>query len=630
VPRVRVLAMDPVEALLARTEDRRTRASAALGTATGRVRLGQFYTPSRAAALIAAMPHLPRSGTLRVLDPGAGTGSLTAALIARILHEAPGLRVEVVAAEVDPTATAHLSETLADCAEVAASQGTRITVTVLQADLIEEATRLCGDSGHLAEPFDLVIMNPPYRKLAAQSTERRALLGEGVDCPNLYAAFLAIGVLVLRPGGQIVAITPRSFANGPYFGAFRRFFLERMALRQVHVFESRSVVFADSDVLQENIIFCATRSGDRDQVILSVSRDHIDEASTRRAAYAEVVRPGDASQFIHIPASATDASITEMFAALPAALFKLDVQVSTGRVVDFRAREYLLDEPAAGAVPLIYPGNLRDGRVHWPLPIRKPQALAACPDTRKLLLPSERYVVVKRFSAKEERRRVVAAIYDPEDVHADEVGFENHVNVFHRRGRGLQPDIAAGLCLWLNSTAVDQFFRTFSGHTQVNATDLRSMRYPSAAQLSSLGTALGQGAWPDQQKIDSLVAMHVLSPAGQLRDTENSQPYSQAQQSVSSMSPASHPAKKCAATYPRSHGKPKYGAPTIRHTSSTSTANDSSAHTARSDTCRSAPEARKTVLILMSDRDMAGLTARELEKAKRNRRDPAARAGARY
>ena len=507
--------MDSVEALLARTEDRRTRAGAALSIAPARVRLGQVFTPARAAALIAEMPRLPGSGTLRVLDPGAGTGSLTAALIARILREAPELQVEVVAAEIDPTAAAHLDETLADCVKVAASQGTQVAANVLRADLIAEATGLGRDSGHLAAPFDLVIMNPPYRKLAAQSPERRALLAEGVDCPNLYAAFLAIGVQALGPGGQIVAITPRSFANGPYFGAFRRFFLEQMTLRQVHVFESRSIVFADSDVLQENIIFCATRSGDRGQVVLSVSRGHIDEASSRSVTYAEVVKPGDPNQFIHIPAGETDASTTDMFAALPCALPELDIRVSTGRVVDFRAREHLRDKPAADTVPLIYPGNLRDGRVHWPLPIRKPQALATGPDTRKLLLPSERYVVVKRFSAKEERRRVVAAIYDPEDVNADDVGFENHLNVFHHRGRGLQANVATGLCLWLNSTAVDQFFRTFSGHTQVNATDLRSMRYPSSGQLSSLGAALGQGAWPDQQKIDSLVAVHVFSPADQ-------------------------------------------------------------------------------------------------------------------
>jgi adenine-specific DNA-methyltransferase len=307
-----------------------------------------------------------------------------------------------------------------------------------------------------------------------------------------------------------VAITPRSFANGPYFGAFRRFFLHHMALDQIHVFESRSVVFADSDVLQENIVFSATKSGDREQVNLSVSRGHADEASSRTVTYADIVKPGDPSQFIHIPAGEADAGTAGMFAAMPGGLAELGIQVSTGRVVDFRAREYLLGEPAAGAVPLVYPGNLRDGRVRWPLPIRKPQALVTCPDTQKLLLPNERYVVVKRFSAKEERRRVVAVVYDPDDVNADAVGFENHLNVFHCRGRGLQAPIATGLCLWLNSTAVDQFFRIFSGHTQVNATDLRSMRYPSTDQLSSLGTALGQGAWPDQQKIDSLVAAHVF------------------------------------------------------------------------------------------------------------------------
>jgi adenine-specific DNA-methyltransferase len=46
--------------------------------------------------------------------------------------------------------------------------------------------------------------------------------------------------------------------------------------------------------------------------------------------------------------------------------------------------------------------------------------------------------------------------------------------------------LAKGLCRFLNSEAVDTYFRTFSGHTQVNATDLRNLHYPTRKQLEAL------------------------------------------------------------------------------------------------------------------------------------------------
>ena len=508
--------MDPADALIARTEQRRVRVGESLG-ASERARLGQFFTPRPAATLVASMPRLPQAGHLRVLDPGAGVGSLTAALIARVMREAPGLRLEVVAVEVSPALAPYLAQTLADCRQVAAFAGVQVTARAITGDLVTEATGSGRQAGPLAAPFDLVIMNPPYRKLASGSVERHALLRDGVDCPNLYCVFLAAGVLALKPGGQLVAITPRSFANGPYFGPFRRFLLAETALDHLHVFESRSTVFADSDVLQENIVFSASRSAERGSVTLSVSRGLADEATARTVAYGEILRPGDRNQFIHIPAGEDDAGISAAFTGLPCALPDLQLEVSTGKVVDFRSRAYLLDAPAHESVPLIYPGNLRAGGVAWPIPIRKAQALISCAATRKLMLPGERYVLVRRFSAKEERRRVVAGVYDPDEIPAPQVGFENHLNVFHRCGAGLEEPLARGLCLWLNSSAVDKYFRTFSGHTQVNATDLRSMRYPSPRQLTRLGEALGRGFWPGQEQADSLVALHVLAqPAAKI------------------------------------------------------------------------------------------------------------------
>lgn len=501
-------AGEAAAALTARTEARRVSALRALSS-DRQASLGQFFTPERAAALIADLPRLPDAGRLRVLDPGAGSGSLAAALAARVLRERPALELEIVAIEIDPEVGQYLQATLTDLTETADLAGAKVTADIVLGDYIELSTSLMTTPAALDCPFDLVIMNPPYRKLGLNSVHRRALLHQGVECPNLYAAFLALGAVALDPGGQLVAITPRSFANGPYFGQFRRFLLDRLSLDRLHIFESRSTVFSDTGVLQENVVFSGTRQGSNDKVILSVSRGHTDKSVDRVVSYSEVIRPGDRQRFIRIVADDDDAVIAATMAALPATLPDLDVQVSTGKVVDFRARENLRKLPEPGSIPLIYPGNLRNGVIDWPRDIRKDQAfvMKSAAEQKKFLLPPGFYVVVKRFSAKEERRRVVAAVWDP-GKNASAIAFENHLNIFHAHGAGLDRDLAVGLSYWLNSSVVDNFFRTFSGHTQVNATDLRTLRFPLLSALKSLGQGR-EMALPEQDEIDRLITAAI-------------------------------------------------------------------------------------------------------------------------
>ena len=156
-------------------------------------------------------------------------------------------------------------------------------------------------------------------------------------------------------------------------------------------------------------------------------------------------------------------------------------------------------------MPLIYPCHFNDGYVKWPkIPSRKPNAIFDTETTEELLVPSAVYVLAKRFTAKEERRRIVACVYDPVRIHAARVGIENHLNYFHAHGAGLPIDLARGLAAFLNSTVLDVYFRQFNGHTQVNATDLRNLRYPSRSQLGSLGRQFGE-TFPHQQQLDQLV-----------------------------------------------------------------------------------------------------------------------------
>ena len=65
-------------------------------------------------------------------------------------------------------------------------------------------------------------------------------------------------------------------------------------------------------------------------------------------------------------------------------------------------------------------------------------------------------------------------------------------------------ELAAGLSTYLNSSLVDRYFRQFNGHTQVNATDLRSLRYPGREVLKRIGQH-ASGAVLSQQDIDAII-----------------------------------------------------------------------------------------------------------------------------
>jgi len=362
---------------------------------------------------------------------------------------------------------------------------------------------------HPDESYDCAILNPPYGKIGSSSNERRLLRSIGIETGNLYAAFLSLAARLLVREGELVAITPRSFCNGPYFAVFRKWFLESMTLRRIHVFENRSRAFADDGVLQENVILHATKTNGkkaRERVIVSSNDSPEDEDITlREADYAEVVHPSDPHRFIRIVTDDLGAAIASRMARFNSTLSDLGIAVSTGRVVDFRRKECLRQQPVAGTAPLVYPRHLSRGSVNWPDPAaKKPNALLITRKTEQLLIPSRTYVLVKRFSAKEERRRVVAAVYDPNRVPCEQVGFENHLNYYHENGEGLSQKLAKGLAVFLNSSLVDAFFRQFSGHTQVNATDLRSLTYPSRQELEILGSRAGD-TFPEQDDLDRLV-----------------------------------------------------------------------------------------------------------------------------
>ena len=484
-----------------------------------RADLGQFFTPIGVARFMASMLQVREPpADLRILDPGGGSGVLTAAVVAELCGRPECSRPAALHAtvwELDARLAGDLDRTFEHCRAVCAKAGVAFRGEHRRGNFVLDAA-VRADDQDLLEPerhprFHVAIMNPPYRKLRSDSAERSRLSAAGIETSNLYSAFVWLALELLAGGGELVAITPRSFMNGSYFRPFRQALSRELALRRIHVYDARDAAFADDGVLQENAIFHGIRGAGPEAIRITTSLGPADDGLLERTVEPdELILPHDPERVLHVVPDETDARIAANMRRLPHTLAGLGVSVSTGRVVGFRAKERLRAAAGPGDAPLILPGHCAPGFVAWPRASgTKPNALAVTGPDDDLLLPAGWYVLVNRFSAKEDRRRVVAALYDPARIDADHVAFDNKLNVLHRRNAGLPEHLAKGLAVFLNSTAVDAYFRQFSGHTQVNAGDLRSLRFPSADVLDRLGRRV-DGNLPVQEQINRVVRQEVF------------------------------------------------------------------------------------------------------------------------
>jgi adenine-specific DNA-methyltransferase len=472
-----------------------------------RSKLGQFLTPSPIARFMARQ-FTNLSGHISLLDPGAGVGSLTTAFVEQLLTNPGSIKsCFITAYEVESSFLPFLNQRLMECCIALDNAGIKADYCLREKSFIEAVAEvnlsLISES---TASFTHAILNPPYKKINNKSEDKKVLSSLGIETVNLYSAFVWLTMLQLSQGGEMVAITPRSFCNGTYFRPFRKALLKEMELRKIHVFESRSDAFTDDDVLQENIIFHATKTNSKPEFIEVTNHAGkvLDEFSeTRHAPYEEVINLSDHEQFIHIITNLLEDALRVQMDKLPCTLGDLGLDVSTGPVVDFRLKSALKNCLDETSVPLIYPESIKAEKISFPPKNpRKAIAIEQNQETQKWLIQRGWYVLTKRFSAKEEKRRVVAVVCSPMD--APLLGIENHLNYFHAKGKGMNPDLARGLAAFLNSTLFDHYFRQFSGHTQINATDLRKIKYPCENDLISLGSQVNDAIF-NREKLDQLV-----------------------------------------------------------------------------------------------------------------------------
>lgn len=484
--------------------------------------MGQFFTASPICLYMVSLFN-QINDDVKLLDPGCGPGSLTASFVDEALRRQSVQTLNIDALDIEEKIKPYIKETLSLCVDIASKKGVELAGQFSQKDFIIKYSENSGLFSK-ANNYTHVIMNPPYKKISSSSVHRKALRSAGIETVNLYTGFVALAINNLELGGELVAIIPRSFCNGLYYREFRELMLRETAIQHIHIFDSRSNAFAQDDVLQENIIIHLVKGAQQGDVTITsspVADFQFSEESqsitatdktTRTVPFDEIVSINDKQKFIHIAANQRDQRIVNKLACFNTSLEELEIQVSTGPVVSFRHKDDLRKDIEEGTVPLIYPFHL-NGSVQWPKNSKKDNAIALSHQSKKWLWNnSANFVIVKRFSSKEEKRRIVAAMYDG-SLPFEQIGFDNKLNVFHINKSGLDKEVSYGLFVYLNSTLLDKYYRLFGGHTQINATDLRTIRYPDIESLKRLGRSL-DCIELNQEKIDKILEQEIIEVSG--------------------------------------------------------------------------------------------------------------------
>jgi adenine-specific DNA-methyltransferase len=458
---------------------------------------GQVFTPPPVCRFMAGLFSVfPKES--RLLDPGAGVGSLTAAVAERFLQLRSPRCLEVHLFENDPVLLDLLDSTMRRCQSVLERAGHSFRYCIHEEDFVLASAgdfsrqRSLFPSGLSLEPFHAVITNPPYFKVNKNSIHARMMDDVIHGQPNIYTFFLALAANQLRPGGELVAITPRSFCNGLYFRGFRKWFFERMSLRHIHLFESRTHTFKEANILQESVITHTSRLGDRpNQVTITrtFGRDFSGFLDEQMLPADTILDDTSGDMVVRIPETAQDANILDCIEAWPSRFTDMGLMISTGPVVMFRTTEFLVAHVnERKTVPLLSAHNVKPFATLWPIDKKKwPKAFRDCAESRKYLVPTRNYVLLKRFSAKEERRRLTAGCFLAANARHHRVALENHINYIYHAERELTEEETYGIAALFNSTLLDRYFRSISGNTQVNATEIRTMKFPNLRLVDRIG-----------------------------------------------------------------------------------------------------------------------------------------------
>lgn len=477
-------------------------------TKAERKKIGQFFTPAPIAEHMGSLMTYNRN-EITVLDTGAGSGILSAALIDKICLDNCVKTINLDLYENNVNVLTLLKTNMEHIKRELWANDIKLNYRLFDKNFILENQFIWSGLFQNQNKYDVVISNPPYKKIGKNDPESMAMKDIVFGQPNLYFLFMAMSAKLLKEHGEFIFIVPRSFSSGLYFTEFRKWFLGEMKITNLHLFVSRDTVFNCDNILQETIIIKAEKTDITPTNITiteSKSAGNYKNLDSFTVSYNTCIK-NDSNAFLFFPTTKEDVKILDFINQWECTLSDAGYQMKTGTVVDFRETQWLRNENAKDTIPLLWAYNFDKNQVEFPVQNNsKPQYLLMSEDTARLQMKIANYILIKRFTSKEERKRLQCALLFRDDFSAyDSISTENHLNFITKINGDMTKEEMYGLFVVINSNYMDKYFRILNGSTQVNANEINSIPFPKFSHIIELGLEALKYSSLDENTCDAIL-----------------------------------------------------------------------------------------------------------------------------
>ena len=480
------------------------------------VRLGRLFTKKDTASLMADMFYIdPEKTAITVLDPGAGTGILSAAVVEAICKKSKSCKqIFLTCYESSEEFIPMLEDNLERIRKKARHDyGIKLYATVYNENYIVDAknhyTVTFFDT--IEDKYDLIICNPPtelYEKTSDEAESAGGVTQVKIGAPFL---FLRMATGHLEDGGQLVMVLPTSYSTASAVLPLRREIGKKLALKRIHLFVGKQKNQKRAIPLKKNFIVSYAKAEREGTVTVTTSTDN---------GKSTVILPSFPYDFIvdkengtlTLPKSAEDAKIVKYFSEFPETLSSLGLKMSTGLVIDSKCEGLLFTDPIKNSLPVIRPAALKSGTVEFPQPIKK-QYIA--PVNTALIQKNKNLILIKRVPAKSDDRFLNPHIYLASQLPAYKyISTHNKINFIDTKDKNdeMCARLAFGMYALLNSTIYDRYISIVSKSKQVNSKEMQKIPFPPKNIIENIGMRLMASRQISVKACDLIVnpTLHII------------------------------------------------------------------------------------------------------------------------